>query len=374
MTSLPESVDQRGRAARQARILWWLSRMLLALFVFVGALQLMKTGARHLSILQEGGFLVKNAGSTLGLGWLGALLVLSGSPVAASSLTLVAAGEVSKSPDHFTELQGFTMLTGSRLGAAFVVLVTAVVYAVRAGKGGRKAPVTTAIFALLATAMVYVPAAFLGAGLLRLHRFHSIDFSLPGSLVDLIDIVYSPVLDRVRYYALALVFLAGLACLLVAFKLIDTVLPALDSETLESRPGQWLTRKWPMFGLGCLVALITMSISVALTVLVPLVAKRYVRVNNILPYIMGANITTLGDTMFAAFTINSAGAVRLVLAEVIAVSFVSILLLSLFYTRILRLLWKVQVIATGSRKRLAIFTASLFLVPIAIIVVSGVIG
>src|SRR6266508_141164 len=203
MTSLPESVDQRGRAARQARILWWLSRMLLALFVFVGALQLMKTGARHLSILQEGGFLVKNAGSTLGLGWLGALLVLSGSPVAASSLTLVAAGEVSK------------------------------------------APVTTAIFALLATAMVYVPAAFLGAGLLRLHRFHSIDFSLPGSLVDLIDIVYSPVLDRVRDYAPALVFLAGLACLLVAFKLIDTVLPDLDSETLESWPGLLLTRQRP---------------------------------------------------------------------------------------------------------------------------------
>ena len=32
-------------------------------------------------------------GSTLGLGWLGALLVLSGSPIAATSLTLVAAGE-----------------------------------------------------------------------------------------------------------------------------------------------------------------------------------------------------------------------------------------------------------------------------------------
>ena len=56
-----------------------------------------------------------------------------------------------------------------------------------------------------------------------------------------------------------------------------------------------------MFGLGCLVALITMSVSVALTVLVPLVAKGYVKREDILPYIMGANITTLGDTMLAAF-------------------------------------------------------------------------
>ena len=68
-------------------------RLLLALYVFVGALQLMKTGAASLSILHGDGFLVENAGSTLGLGWLGALLVLSGSPVAATSLTLVAGGE-----------------------------------------------------------------------------------------------------------------------------------------------------------------------------------------------------------------------------------------------------------------------------------------
>ena len=53
----------------------------------------MKTGAASLSILQNDGFLVDNAGTTLGLGWLGALLVLSGSPIAATSLTLVAGGE-----------------------------------------------------------------------------------------------------------------------------------------------------------------------------------------------------------------------------------------------------------------------------------------
>ena len=86
----------------------------------------MKTGAASLDFLQPGGFLVKNAGSTLGLGWLGALFVLSGSPIAATSLTLVAAGEgAAVGAEHFTEIQGYTMLTGSRLGAAFVVLLTA---------------------------------------------------------------------------------------------------------------------------------------------------------------------------------------------------------------------------------------------------------
>ena len=55
-----------------------------------------------------------------------------------------------------------------------------------------------------------------------------------------------------------------------------------------------------MFALGCAVALVTMSVSVALTILVPLVAKNVVRREHVLPYIMGANITTLGDTMFVA--------------------------------------------------------------------------
>ena len=93
---LPRMTDVK----RVARAAWWLARLLLALYVFVGALQLMKTGAASLSILQGDGFLVENAGSTLGLGWLGALLVLSGSPIAATALTLVAGGEEAAAGTH----------------------------------------------------------------------------------------------------------------------------------------------------------------------------------------------------------------------------------------------------------------------------------
>ena len=347
-------------------------RLLLALYVFVGALQLMKTGAASLSILHGDGFLVENAGSTLGLGWLGALLVLSGSPVAATSLTLVAGGEqAAAGVDRFTELQGFTMLTGSRLGAAFVVLVTAVLFASRAPEGQRKAPITCAMFALFATAMIYIPAAFLGAALLRWDTFHSLSLRPPGSFIDFVDLAYGRLIDHAEGYSPALVFLVGLGCLLLAFKLIDTVLPALD---LESSRADWLTRKWPMFLLGCAVALITMSISVALTVLVPLVAKRYVKVDHVLPYILGANITTLGDTMIAAFALDSPAAVRIVLAEVIATSALSLILLAFFYMRILKAMWQVQVLGAKSPRRLAIFTLVLFLLPVTIIGVSALFG
>jgi hypothetical protein len=359
---------------RSLRGIWWVIRFLGALFLFVGALQLMKTGAKSLDVLQPGGFLVRNPGSTFGLGWLGALFVLSGSPIAATALTLVAAGEASAALNRFSEIQGFTMLTGSRLGAAFVVLVTAVIYALRSGKGERMAPVSTAVMALCTTAMIYIPAAIIGFSLLRWNTFHSLNLHFGGQFSDVIDVVYGGILDRVETWQPALVFLGGLGVLLLTFKLIDSVMPEMDSEVMSEKRLAWLRNKWPMFGLGCLVALVTMSVSVALTILVPLVAKGYVKREDILPYIMGANITTLGDTMLAAFALNSPAAVRIVLAEVIATSILSVILLTFFYPQIRRGIWRFQRVIVKSRARLAVFTAALFAVPIAIILISGLAG
>lgn len=371
------SVDGSGIASSPRKVVrrgWWALRFLFALFLFVGALQLMKTGAASLDFLRPGGFLVRNAGSTLGLGWFGALLVLSGSPIAATSLTLVAAGEnVARGVQHFTELQGFTMLTGSRLGAAFVVLLTAVIYALRGGKGERMAPLSTAVMALCTTALIYIPSAFIGFGLLNWGPFHSLNLQFPGQFADLIDLVFGGLLQRIESWPGVIAFLGGLGILLLSFKLIDTVLPEMD-QRVENERRAWLRRKWPMFSLGCAVALITLSVSVALTVLVPLVAKGYAKREDIIPYIMGANITTLGDTMLAAFALNSAAAVRIVLAQVISTSIFSIILLAFFYPQMRRGIWRFQRQMVKSKTRLAAFTAALFCVPIAIILIAGLLG
>lgn len=349
------------------RKVWWLVRFLASLFLFVGALQLMKTGAASLDFLQAGGYLVRNAGSTLGLGWLGALFVLSGSPIAATALTLVAAGSISES-------QGFTMLTGSRLGAAFVVLVTAAIFALRSGKGEKMKPVSTAVMALSTTAIVYIPSALIGFSLLRWGPYSRLNLQFPGQFSDVIDLVYGGILDAVSSWPSILVFLGGLGVLLVSFRLLDTVMPKMDSEHMSEARLSWLRRKWPMFALGCLVALVAMSVSVALTVLVPLVAKGYAKREDIIPYIMGANITTLGDTMLAAFALHSAAAVRIVLAEVIATTFLSVILLAFFYPQLKSGIWRFQRTVVKSKPRLAAFTAGLFLVPLAIIGISGLAG
>ena len=365
------------RAPNWGNRLFRIARFLFALFLFIGALQLMKTGASQLDILQSRGWFVRNPGSTLGLGWIGALLVLSGSPMAAIALSLVKAGEdaaAAGAQHYFTEVQGFTMLTGSRLGAAFVVLVVAVLFALRGGEGERVKPVSTAVLALSTTALIYIPAAFIGLGILRWKPFANLELTFPNQFKDLIDLIYGGILDRVETWPGLLVFGLGLGILLLTFKLIDTVLPEMDAEHLGEKRLERLRRKWPMFGLGSLVALVTMSVAVALTVLVPLVAKKYVKREDILPYIMGANITTLGDTMLAAFALDSPGAVRIVIAEVIATSIISVFLLAFFYPQTRRLVWKFQRQMVKSKPRLAMFTAALFVVPLATMAISGTVG
>lgn len=358
---------------RAASALWWLVRFVLALFLFVGALQVMKTGAQGMDILQQGQWLVRNAGSTLGLGWLGALFVLSGSPIAASALALVNAGSI-------TQIQGFTMVTGSRLGAAFVVLLVAVIYALRSGAGMRMKPVSTAVMALCTTTLIYIPGAVIGYWILQWNAFRSMELHFGPEFSDLIDIVYGPLLTRIENGPGGVLFIGGLAILLAAFKLIDTVVPEMSQEKIESSRVGWLRSKWPMFGLGCLVALITMSVSVALTVLVPLVVKGYVKREDILPYIMGANITTLGDTLLAALLLDSATraagvppTVPIVLADIIGATVVSLIILTFFYPQVRSGIWKFQRPIVNRKPLLAGFTGALFAVPLGIIVVSGLI-
>jgi hypothetical protein len=364
----PNATPRRSGAALLGFRAAWVGRFLLALFLFIGALQVMKTGAASLDILKSGGLLVKNAGSTLGLGWLGALLVLSGSPIAASSLTLVAAGSIS-------ELQGFTMLTGSRLGAAFVVLLVAVIYALRAsGRGEKVKPVSTAVLALATTAVIYIPGSVIAYFLLKWETFRGLELSFPAQFTDLVDFVYGGLIDRIEDLPALVLFAGGLGILLVSFKLIDTVLPEMSEEAIEQSRLGWLQKKWPMFGLGLLVALVTLSVSVALTVLVPLNAKGYVKREAMLPYIMGANITTLGDTLLAAFLLGSPAAVRIVLAGIIGTTIVSVILLAFFYEPVRKGIWKFQKAMVRSKPRLAAFTAGLFIVPIAVIGGSGLVG
>jgi sodium-dependent phosphate cotransporter len=367
-----------------ARVRSWperLAYLVVGLALFVAALGLMRHGAEALIPSLEGSVFTDNAVSTLGLGWLGACLVLSGSPVAASALTLLGGGAIDRT-------EAFTMLTGSRLGAAFVVLVVGVVYAVREkGQGSRRAPVSIGVLSLLMTAVVYVPGAVVGWLLLDRGTFDGLDIGTSPELTSATDRAFGWLVDLIVEVAPSwTLFPIGLGLLLLGFQAFDRVLPAVGSDRLERADDErtddehdgdgtddgdegWTSRLWPMFLAGCAVTMLTLSVSVSLTLLVPLVAKGHVRRANTLPYIAGANITTLVDTLAAAVLLGDQDAVRVVVAVTAVVSVWTLFLLVTAYPLLRRILLGLARRILASNRRLAGFAAALLLVPVVLIAV-----
>ena len=354
--------EKRGRSPHVAKILSFLA----ALFLFILAIELMKSGAGAIGPRLAASGIFDNAVQTLGLGWIGAYLVLSGSPIAATALAFHSQGAI-------TELQTFTMLSGSRLGASFIVLLVGFIYALRSTN--RRESLGMGVLALSMTAVVYVPGMLLGYGILKAGLLDGVRWTASTEVQGVIDVGWGWLEDLIAgALPQPLLFPAGLAVLLISFKLLDRVLPRLDGERHADSRAHWLTRPWPMFFLGCLAALITLSVSVALTVLVPLASKGYIKRGEAIPYIAGANVTTLADTLVAAMLLGKATGVQVVLAEAVAVALITVLILAFMYRWLQRGVLALDEWVVGSSVRLWLFVGVLFLVPVALMVVGGIIG
>jgi sodium-dependent phosphate cotransporter len=330
-----------------------------AMFLFILAIQLMKAGAAAVGPTIQGQFPFANGLSTMGTGWLGAYLVLSGSPVAATAISLFGAGTTSV-------LQTFTMLSGSRLGASFIVLLTGFLYAMRNPKA-RREPLGIGIQAMTMTAITYLPGMLIGYLILREGLLNGINWHASGKLEAAFSKVYGPFVDLAKAHLPGwALFVVGIATILLAFQLIDRVLPEMNSDSASKR-SSWLKKPWTMFLLGCIVATLTLSVSVALTVLVPLAVKGYVKRDEALPYIMGANITTLADTLVVAMLQHTPVAARIVLAEAIGVTIVSLFILAFIYGPVKRSVIGLDDWLVAKNTRLAGFVVVLFIIPIALL-------
>ncbi|HET9200909.1 MAG TPA: hypothetical protein VFO84_08045 [Dehalococcoidia bacterium] len=326
-----------------------------AVLLFVFALKLLQAGARGLSPLLDA-LSVDSVTSSLGFGWLGAYIVLSGSPVAAIAMALYGGGELAQS-------EAYAMLLGSRFGASMVVLVVGVLAFFR-GRDRSSDGVYIGVTALITTFTQYLPALFLGLLLLEEGWIGDREIVGTGEIESLLDSTYGPLVDEIqRLLPDLLLFIIGAPLLIVAFQLFDSALPGLEQETMQHRRlTVLLHHPLSMFALGLLVTAVTLSVSLSLTLLVPLAMKGYVRKERVIPYVMGANISTWIDTLLAAFLVARPGAPEIVLTAIISGTLVSVVLLVGYplYSRLVRALTD---IAMNGRASLLGFVVLIVAVP-----------
>jgi solute carrier family 34 (sodium-dependent phosphate cotransporter) len=343
---------------------WWaripvgrIALFMASLYLFILAISLMKEGARGLAPLVKNGLDVNNAANALGFGWLFAYVIMSGSPVAAAALTFFDAHVVN-------QLGAFAMITGSRLGASFIVLFIGFLYVLR-GRD-RANSLGMGLLSLSVTATTYLPALLLGGVLLKTGVLDGVQLQSGALLSSVIDFAIDPLVNGLgAWLPNWAMFVVGMGVILFSFNLFDKCLPQMTIK--ESRVG-WMSRlvyrPAVMFTLGALVTLISMSVSVSLSILVPLSHRGFVRRENVIPYIMGANITTFIDTLLAAVLLNNPPAFTVVFVEMFSVMIISMLILLTIYPHYLRKMLQFVTVVTANNRNLAIFMVLLFLVPI----------
>jgi solute carrier family 34 (sodium-dependent phosphate cotransporter) len=346
----------RARWRRLGKVLLFLA----SLFLFILAITLMKEGARDLGPLVRDRFQVSNAANSLGFGWLFAYIVMSGSPVAAAALTFFDAGIIDR-------LGAFAMITGSRLGASFIVIFIGFIYVLR-GRD-RSTSLSMGLLSLIVTGTTYI--AGLGVGILLLDSglLDSLQLESGAILNSATDLIFDPVaaffLSFLPRWSL---FVIGLGIIMVSFNLFDKCLPEMSiKESQVGRMSRLVYRPWVMFLLGAIVTFVSMSVSVSLSILVPLSQRGFVRRENVIPYIMGANITTFIDTLLAAVLLNNPPAFTVVLAEMLSITIISIFVLALIYRRFNELMLNTVEWLVKDNRHLAGFMLMILIVPLLLL-------
>jgi Na+/phosphate symporter len=351
----------------EAKRAWWervrLDKIVLfsvSLYLFILAITLMKDSASAVTPLLTNTFSITTAANSLGFGWLFAYIIMSGSPVAAAALTFFDAGVID-------ELCTFAMVTGSRLGASFIVLFIGLIYVLR-GRD-RATSLSMGLLSLTITATIYLPGLILGSVILKSGTLDGVQLHSGALLHSVIDLIIEPVArPMINHLPNWVVFLTGLGIILLSFHLFDKCLPQMTLK--ESQVG-WISRlvyrPWVMFFLGALVTTLSMSVSLSLSILVPLSARGFIRRENVIPYIMGANITTFIDTLLAAVLLNNPAAFTIVFVEMLSVTFLSLFILITFYRKYQRIMLQFVGQLTANNRNLVIFMIVIIIVPIILL-------
>lgn len=335
----------------------------LTILAFLFAIRLLGTATEAASPVLRDVFatLVRSDHAALGAGWLATYLVTNGSVVAALAVTLFAAGIVT-----FTQL--FMLVAGSRLGAAAIVLLFGGLEFVRRRHYSFRKATSLGVLAFLLTLSIYLPTTVLGylslpwvqPQLARVTRSLGLTFQPLTIFAGATDAV-------VDLLGAGPAFVAGVVLLYACLEVFDRLLGTVDPTTLRRHFFGRLRRHWLSFFVGLVVTGLTTSVAFSLGVVVAPYNRGYVERREIVPYVLGANIGTLLDTVVIAFVLGTepgAVAVMGLVGWAILVTLIALV----FYEQYFRAIEVVQDRLLDDRRSFAAFLATLVAIPLLLLV------
>ncbi|KAB1190518.1 sodium:phosphate symporter [Haloferax sp. MBLA0076] len=333
-----------------------------SLFLFLFAIQLLGAATAAAAAPLEQFFRQYVAGSAqaLGASWLATYVLTNGSVVAALSVSLFKT-------EVLTASQLFLMLAGSRLGGAAIVLLIGTLDYFQKQRYSFSDSTRLGILTFLLSHSIYLPATALGYLLLpRLQtRFESVGNRIELSFQPLaaFDPATGAVVDTV---GVGLSLVVAVLVLFGSLMLFDRVLKRIDTEWLRKRFFRRFQHKWTSFGLGILITGVTTSVAFSLGVVVPLYNRDYIKRQEIVPYVLGANIGTFFDTIVIAVLLESPQGVAIVLSLVAVGTVITVGTLVLFSTYF-QTVETIQTRIITDRRYLTGFLISLVVFPILLV-------
>ncbi len=305
-----------------------------ALVLLVVAIRLLGSAMRRLTPWIEGWLphLADNAPGAVGAAWLASVGVLNGSLVAAVAVSLHDSGLV-------TGLGFFLLVCGARMGSSGVIVVLGTLAAARRPRPPLHEAARLGVLSAIVTLTVYGPVAIAAPLLAPL---------MPGVRQSLTPPVVG---NDATVDGLSIgLLVASLVLLWISLRLLDQSVARMDESWIRRRLLRHVDKPWAAVGVGFVITAASASVAVSIGALLPLFQRGILTRRQAVPYILGANIGTLSDTLVTALALGaygSMGALLLVAASTAVVT-VAIMVAPRWHTNVVAWLQEHLTASRGS--------------------------
>ncbi|GKZ12315.1 sodium:phosphate symporter [Haladaptatus sp. T7] len=276
-------------------------RLLVTILLFLFAIRLLGATTDALAPFLQRNLrrVVVGDAPALGASWFASYVLANGSIVAALSLSLFSSHLIVPS-------QLFLMIIGSRLGAAAIVIFIGTFDYLNEELDSLRESVSMGLLAFLLTHSIYLPVLVVGyLSMPLVQTTVPVERTPPATGASPPDVFSALTGSLIDVLGAGVAFIVAILCIFLSMRLFDRILKSLDKQRLRRRYLSRLQNKWASFFLGLVITGLTTSVAFSLGVIVPLYNRGHVKRNEIIPYILGANIGTLVDTLIIAVALDT---------------------------------------------------------------------